>query len=58
MAELTKDKLQLYAVIVIIVVWVIALFLIPAIGNTLVAVMTPIMTTTLGWLFTSKASGG
>ena len=56
---MNKAKLQLWIVTGLFVLWAIGLILATVDGNLLMLkVMTPLVTTALGWLFTQKATEG
>jgi len=53
---MTKSTVQLIVVLVIVGVWVFALLLAQFDGNTMLKVVTPIMTMMTGWLFAAKVT--
>ena len=52
-----KNRLQMVIALVVIGGWVVGGLIATFDGTTLLAITTPLLTTLLGWLFASRATG-
>jgi hypothetical protein len=56
MAELSKAKAQIYVALLMFALWVVGILVAAWDGDAMVRAMTPLMTMSMGWLFTGKAT--
>ena len=55
---MTKEKLQLLVVLILVIAWLVSLIIASFDGALAAKILTPIVTTAMGWLFTQKVTEG
>jgi hypothetical protein len=54
--DVSKERLQFIVVIAVLLLWTVGLIVSLVDGDTMLRILTPLMTMVFGWLFTQKAT--